>query len=203
MRTDYGYTDFAASATGTLLPEEKNDRAKKGTLTLMGVTGVLMIAEMSIHNILMGGFMIAAAIVIALPKQSQALFTNFDKIQRKYGVNIYAILFAILAVICLIDFASAPAHAQFFSGAQTWMKTAFSGTTGGTGTGTVIDLFFNVLRGLFLLYVGISLVRIIQASRNDEDWQSLARTPLIIVLAVLCGDLLTTLIIGTGGGTGG
>ncbi|MHC5753814.1 MAG: hypothetical protein ACYTXF_24910 [Nostoc sp.] len=54
MRTDYGYPDFAASATGTLLSEEKNDRAKKGTLTLMGVTGVLMIAEMSVHNILMG-----------------------------------------------------------------------------------------------------------------------------------------------------
>jgi hypothetical protein len=76
MRTDYGYTEFAASATATLLPDSKNDRAKKGTLTLMGVTGVLMIAEMSVHNILIGGFMIAAAITIALPKQSQTLLLN-------------------------------------------------------------------------------------------------------------------------------
>ncbi|BAY42079.1 hypothetical protein NIES2111_64750 (plasmid) [Nostoc sp. NIES-2111] len=206
MRTNYTYPEsFSTSATVTLPPGSKDERAKKSTLALMGVTGVLIIAEMSVHNILMGGFMIASAIVIALPKQSQALFTNFDKIQRKYGINLYAILFALLAVICVLDFASAPANAQFFNGAQAWMKTAFAPTGGGAGTtiGTVIDLFFNVLRGLFLLYVGISLVRIIQASRNDEDWQSLSRTPLIIVLAVFCGDLITTLIIGTGGGGAG
>ncbi|BAY41252.1 hypothetical protein NIES2111_56480 (plasmid) [Nostoc sp. NIES-2111] len=205
MRTNYPYPEsFSTSATVTLPPGSKDERAKKRTLALMGVTGVLMIAEMSVHNILMGGSMIGAAIVIALPKQSQALFTNFDKIQRKYGVNLYAVLFALLAVICVLDFASAPANAQFFNGAETWMKSAFTPAGGGAGTqiGTVIELFFNVLRGLFLLYVGISLVRIIQAARNDEDWQSLARTPLIIVLAVFCGDLITTLIIGTGGAGG-
>lgn len=196
MRTDYGYPDFAQAAT--LLPDSKNDRAKKGTLTLMGVTGVLMIAEMSVHNILMGGFMIASAIIIALPKQSQALFTNFDKLQRKYGANFYAVLFAILAVIFLLNFAAAPANAQFFNNAQEWMTTNFGNANNGQ-TNAVIVLFFNVLRGLFLLYVGISLVRIIQSARNDEDWQSLARTPLIIVLAVFVGDLITGLIIGGGG----
>ncbi|ABA24727.1 conserved hypothetical protein (plasmid) [Trichormus variabilis ATCC 29413] len=174
MRTNYPYPEsFSTSATVTLPPGSKDEKAKKRTLALMGVTGVLMIAEMSVHNILMGGFMIGAAMIIALPKQSQALFTNFDKIQRKYGVNLYAVLFALLAVVCVLDFASAPANAQFFNGAQTWMKTAFS-RAGGGGAGnqieTVINLFFNVLRGLFLLYVGISLVRIIQAARNDEDW---------------------------------
>ncbi|RCJ22867.1 hypothetical protein A6770_29325 [Nostoc minutum NIES-26] len=198
MRTDYGYPDFAQAATATLLPDSKNDKAKKGTLTLMGATGVLMIAEMSAHDILMGGFMIASAIIIALPKQSQALFTNFDKLQRKYGANLYAVLFAILGVICFLDFAAAPANAQFFNNAQTWMTTNFGNANNGQ-TNAVIVLFFNVLRGLFLLYVGISLVRIIQSARNDEDWQSLARTPLIIVLAVFVGDLITGLIIGGGG----
>ncbi len=195
MRTDYEYLEsFSASATATLSPSPKNDRATKSTLTLMGVTGVLMIAEMSVHNILMGGFMIASAIVIALPKQSQALFTNFDKLQRKYGVNLYAVLFALLAVICLIDFAAAPANAQFFNNAQTWMTTTF-GNAGNGQTSGVIELFFNVLRALFLLYVGISLVQIIQSTRNDEDWQTLARTPLIIVMAVFVGDLITGLIV--------
>ncbi|MHC5771682.1 MAG: hypothetical protein ACYTXI_40270 [Nostoc sp.] len=195
MRTDYEYLEsFSASATATLSPSPKNERATKSTLTLMGVTGVLMIAEMSVHNILMGGFMIASAIVIALPKQSQALFTNFDKVQRKYGVNLYAVLFALLAVICLIDFAAAPANAQFFNNAQTWMTTTF-GNAGNGQTAAVIALFFNVLRALFLLYVGISLVRIIQSARNDEDWQTLARTPLIIVMAVFVGDLITALIV--------
>ncbi|MFN6568209.1 hypothetical protein [Dendronalium sp. ChiSLP03b] len=196
MHTDYNTEGF--TNTAVLTPPKNHNRMKNSTLILMGITGVLMIASMSIHNILVGGLMIAAAIIIALPKQSRYLLTNFDKLQRKYGINLYAILFCILAVICVLDFASAPAQAQFFQNAQTWMTTNF-GNGGNAQTTAVITLFFNVLRGLFLLYVGISLVRIIQAARNDEDWQSLARTPLIIVLAVLVGDLVTSLIIGTGG----
>ena len=59
-----------------------------------------------------------------------------------------------------------------------------------------IALFFNVLRALFLLYLGISLVRIVNAARNDEDWQNLARTPLIISVTIVVGDILTGLITG-------
>ncbi|RCJ42426.1 hypothetical protein A6770_34790 [Nostoc minutum NIES-26] len=198
MRT-YKTKTFTDTDTAVLPSSPKNrNRMKNSTLTLMGVNGALMIASMSIHNILVGGLMIAAAIVIALPKQSQYLLTNFDRVKRKYGVNLYAVLFAILAIICVLDFASAPADAQFFQGAETWMTTNF-GNAGNAQTGAAITLFFNVLRGLFLLYVGISLIRIIQAARNDEDWQTLARTPLIIVLAVVTGDLITGLITGGGG----
>lgn len=154
-----------------------------------------MILEMSVHNIMLGALIIAGAIAVAIPKQTQALLTNFEKLQRKWGVNLYAILFAFLSVIFLLDFASSPAEAQFFNNAQTWMNGAF-GNAGNGQTQAVIDLFFNVLRGLFLLYVGISLVRIVQAARNDEDWQTLARTPLIIVLSVFVGDLVTGLITG-------
>ncbi|WP_229550058.1 hypothetical protein [Nostoc sp. CHAB 5836] len=154
---------------------------------------------MSVHNILLGAFIIAAAITIALPKQSQALLTNFDKVQRKYGVNLFAVLFTILTVVCVLDFASSPADAQFFNNAQTWMNNAFGNAAGNGQTTAVITLFFNVLRGLFLLYIGISLVQIVQSARNDEDWQTLARTPLIIVLSVFVGDLVTGLIIGGGG----
>ncbi|MBD2450497.1 hypothetical protein H6G76_25760 [Nostoc sp. FACHB-152] len=193
------YDTESIPQTATLSDSKNSNRMKNSTLSLMGVTGALMIASMSIHNILLGGFMITTAIIIALPKQSQALFTNFDKLQRKYGANLYAILFAILTIICVLDFATVPADAQFFNNAQTWMNGAFGNGNNGQTT-AVIELFFNVLRGLFLLYVGISLVRIIQAARNDEDWQSLARTPLIIVLAVFVGDLVTGLIIGPGQG---
>ncbi|MBP5974191.1 hypothetical protein HW132_15945 [Brasilonema sp. CT11] len=69
-----------------------------------------------------------------------------------------------------------------------------------SGTGEAITLVFNVLRGLFLLYLGISLVKVIQAARQDEDWQNLARTPMIILIAMTMGDVLANLIIG---GTGG
>lgn len=186
-------TDTAA----VLASEKKNSTITNSTLVLMGATGAAMIVSMSVHNILLGGLMIATAIAIALPKQSQALLTNFEQIQRKYGVNLYAVLFTILTVVCLLDFAAAPADAQFFNNAQTWMTNTF-GNAGNGQTQAVVALFFNVLRGLFLLYVGISLVRVVQAARNDEDWQTLARTPLIIVLSVFVGDLVTGLIVGGG-----
>lgn len=190
MRT---YQDFANTA---VLPTQENNKTmKNGTIALMGVTGALMIAEMSIHNILFGGFMIAGAIAVALPKQTQALLTNFEKIQRKYGVNLYAVLFAILAIIFVLDFAHAPADAQFFQNAEQWMSGIFTNAANGQ-TDTVVTLFFNVLRALFLLYLGVAIIRIIQAARNDEDWQSLARTPLIIVVSVFVADLVTALIIG-------
>lgn len=188
-------TDTAA----VLASGKKNSTITNSTLVLMGATGAAMIVSMSVHNILLGGLMIATAIAIALPKQSQALLTNFEQIQRKYGVNLYAVLFTILTVVCLLNFASSPADAQFFNTAQTWMTNTF-GNAGNGQTQAVVALFFNVLRGLFLLYVGISLVRVVQAARNDEDWQTLARTPLIIVLAVFVGDLVTGLIVGGGGG---
>ncbi|MBE9001051.1 hypothetical protein IQ274_23215 [Nostoc sp. LEGE 12447] len=186
-------TDTAA----VLASGKKNSTITNSTLVLMGTTGAAMIVSMSVHNILLGGLMIATAIAIALPKQSQALLTNFEQIQRKYGVNLYAVLFTILTVVCLLDFASSPADAQFFNTAQTWMTNTF-GNAGNGQTQAVVALFFNVLRGLFLLYVGISLVRVVQAARNDEDWQTLARTPLIIVLSVFVGDLVTGLIVGGG-----
>ena len=83
------------------------------------------------------------------------------------------------------------ANAQFFKNAETWMKGKF------TGADKAIEIIFNVLRGLFLIYLGISLVKVVQAGRQDQDWQDLARTPLIIVIAVVLGDILATFIVGT------
>ncbi|MBE9113147.1 hypothetical protein IQ273_27580 [Nodosilinea sp. LEGE 07298] len=70
-----------------------------------------------------------------------------------------------LGLLWLITLLAYPAQAQFFGDAETWMTTNF-----GTAAGDAIPLVFNVLRGLFLLYVGISLVRVINSARNDEDW---------------------------------
>ncbi|RUS94163.1 hypothetical protein DSM106972_094220 [Dulcicalothrix desertica PCC 7102] len=92
------------------------------------------------------------------------------------------------------DAFATPARAQFFQSAETWMTGQF------TGADEAITLSFNVLRGLFILYLGISLVRVVQAARQDEDWQNLARTPMIILIAVTMGDILANLIIGGGGG---
>jgi hypothetical protein len=53
-----------------------------------------------------------------------------------------------------------------------------------------------VLRALFVIYLGIGLVKVIQSARNDDDWQQLARTPLILVVTVTMGDILAAVITG-------
>ena len=90
-----------------------------------------------------------------------------------------------------------PVHAQFFNAAELYFNQTFTGIE---ATTTVV---FGVIRAIFLIYIAVSLVRVIQAARNDDDWQQMARAPVIIVMAVILGDVLTELVVGgadTGGG---
>ncbi|MBW4642679.1 MAG: hypothetical protein KME52_30050 [Desmonostoc geniculatum HA4340-LM1] len=168
---------------------------KSSIALLMAVAAGLMIVDISIHHLIISSLMFLTAIVLAVPKEANKLLTNFEKLQRRMGINLYGILFAIVAVIFMLDFTTAPASAQFLNNAETWMTGAFTGISA-----EAIKLIFNVLRGLFLVYLGISLVRIVNAARNDEDWQNLARTPLIIAVTIVVGDILSGLVTGGGGG---
>lgn len=109
---------------------------------------------------------------------------------RKAQVQLEVVPIIICAAFLVTSW-SAPTQAQFFGNAQTWMEQQFPQA----GQGTVA-LMFNVLRGLFLLYLGISIVKVIQAQRQDDDWQNMARTPLIIFIAMTLGDILATTITG-------
>ena len=162
-----------------------------GATGFMAAAIALMIVDMSIHGILISGLLIAAGIVVALPKKANAVLCNLEKWQRKYNVNLLTILCPFVSVVFILDLASAPANAQFFQPAQTWMEGAFAGIDA-----DVVALFFNVLRAIFLLYLGISIVKVIDGARNNEDWQNLARTPFIIVVAVVAADIITTMIVG-------
>ena len=170
---------------------KRSIQEKSSIVLLMVTAGGLMIVDISIHNLIMSSLMFLTAIVLAIPKEANKLFTKFEKLQRKMGINLYGILLAIVAVIFMLDFATAPASAQFLKNAETWMTGAFTGIST-----EAIKLVFNVLRGLFLVYLGISLVRIVNAARNDEDWQNLARTPLIIAVTIVLGDILAGLVTG-------
>ncbi|NJN08138.1 MAG: hypothetical protein HC815_09110 [Richelia sp. RM1_1_1] len=137
-------------------------------------------------------FLISGAAAITWRQQLDALFNVITKFSKRYNITSSAL--TVLGTFLLLDALSTPAQAQFFQNAETWMSGQFAGAD------EAIVLSFNVLRGLFILYLGISLVKVIQAARNDEDWQNLARTPMIILIAVTVGDILTNLIIGGGGG---
>ncbi|OKH35715.1 hypothetical protein NIES2119_19655 [[Phormidium ambiguum] IAM M-71] len=126
-------------------------------------------------------------------------------------IRVGTVLFLVIATIWFLNLSAAPAHAQFFVNTEQWLRQSFpiSGQ-GGTGAGAsgaggtdLYALVFNTLRAIFVLYLAISLVRVIAAARNDEDWQNLARTPLIILVVVTLGDILASLITGQGTGGGG
>jgi len=99
-----------------------------------------------------------------------------------------------------LDYFADPAQGQFFKKAEDFFQntlTQGSGTT--NNTQAPISLVFNILRAIYLLYIAGSLVSVINAVRKDEEWQSMARTPLLVVIAVTMADVLTGFIIGDTG----
>jgi hypothetical protein len=96
-----------------------------------------------------------------------------------------------LGAMFLLNYYADPSYALFFSGAEEFLK----GAPGISVASAAVTLVFNVLRGLFLLYVGLALVTTVNALRQDEDWQSVARTPLLVALAVGVSDVVTNLIV--------
>ncbi|ACK71584.1 hypothetical protein PCC7424_3182 [Gloeothece citriformis PCC 7424] len=92
---------------------------------------------------------------------------------------------------------ASPASAQFFRKAEDFFKTTLTqGSSAGENSNLAISLIFNGLRAVFLLYIAVSLIGIINAVRKDEDWQSIARIPLLVIVAVTIADILTGFIIG-------
>ncbi|AUB38805.1 hypothetical protein COO91_04780 [Nostoc flagelliforme CCNUN1] len=106
---------------------------------------------------------------------------------------------AVILSLYWLDWFAAPAQAQFFGEAERFFKRNLGGAQAGGGGETAISLIFNVLRAIYLLYIAISLVGVINAVRKDEDWQSIARTPLLVVVAVTVADVLTRFVIGPQG----
>lgn len=149
----------------------------------------------------------ALAFVLALvgncflikPSEATQFFNKIQNWGKKYKINIAATLFCLVGTIYFLDYMATPADAQFFNQTEEWLRSSFplgSGGGGGGGSVDVYSLVFNSLRALFVLYLAVSLARVIAAARNDEDWQNLARTPMIILVTVTMGDILAGLITG-------
>jgi hypothetical protein len=162
---------------------------------IIGATAVMLLdikLNANLANVATFGFCVFGSSALLWRSEFELVFKWISRFNRRYKFP--SALFALFGSFFLINALSQRADAQFFQGAQNWMTSQFS------GAGEAIPLVFNVLRGLFLLYLGISLVKVIQAARQDEDWQNLARTPMIILIAMTMGDILANLIVG---GTGG
>jgi hypothetical protein len=120
---------------------------------------------------------------------------NTNKTPVWFGPAAKILVLGMVGAVFLLNYYAAPSHALFFQAAETFLTTNITATGGGGGNiGPVIKLVFNVLRGLFLLYIGLALITTVNSLRQDEDWQSVARTPLLVALAVGVSDVVTTLI---------
>lgn len=165
------------------------ENASIGGLMIAG-TG-LMLVDISISHMVMASLAFLTAGIALMPRQANDLFTKLDKLERKYGINLQTIIFCVVGAVFLLDITIAPANAQFMQSAEDFFIEYFDGVDD-----KIITYVFAILRGLFLIYLGIALIKVVQAARNDEDWQTLARTPIIVALTVVVGDILSGLIAG-------
>lgn len=119
-------------------------------------------------------------------------------LSKRSLISLQILAVALILSLFWLDYFATPVQAQFFGEAEKFFKrtlTQGSTTTAG-GSDTAVSLIFNILRAIYLLYIAISLVGVINAVRKDEDWQSIARTPLLVVVAVTVADVLTRFVIG-------
>lgn len=177
-----------------------------------GLLFVDLLLGFTLSNLILLALLLFGSTALIWQHDFNKLLTKVSRGIRKGHLKLGVVLFLVIATFWLLNLSAAPAHAQFFVATEQWLRQSFpiggqGGATGGGGaSGTdIYALVFNTLRAIFVLYLAISLVRVIAAARNDEDWQNLARTPLIILVIVTLGDILASLIIGqgTGGGGGG
>ena len=122
-----------------------------------------------------------------------------DKFCRKHGWSFALLLGLVIGSVLggSLLFNADAAQAAFFSTTEQWMNSSMKMNA------EMTKLIFNVLRLSFVIYLGIALVKVIQSARDGEDWQTLARTPAIVVVTVFLGDALAEMITGSGTGAGG
>ena len=173
--------------------QTQNDSIKLRSLAFTGLVTTVVdnIVNPSLISSITLGLSVLGIVTVIWRKELNRVLNHVVRLTTLYRVT--SPILTILGTFVFLDALSMSAQAQVFQNAETWMSGQF------TGANEAITLAFNVLRGLFILYLGISLVRVIQAARNDEDWVNLARTPMIILITVTMGDILANLIIGGGG----
>jgi quinol-cytochrome oxidoreductase complex cytochrome b subunit len=155
-------------------------RFKDAALPLILLT-LSMVHSFSINSVLVAFSTIL--LVLAGPWLS-------DKRNRSRAQKSFLIMIGLLSTV-FFNVLTQPAHAQFFNKAQTFFTSSF------TSSGQAIPIVFNTLRALYIIYLAIAFIGVFNSVRQDEDWITAARTPIVVVICVTLADLLTGLITGT------
>ncbi|MEO0373721.1 MAG: hypothetical protein AAF329_03635 [Cyanobacteria bacterium P01_A01_bin.17] len=170
--------------------------------TLILVATVSLLLDASLKGILFSTLLLAIAFCLIWTTTTRDTFNHLAKWssqtrRRRFAVRCLPSLILLSSyVVC--ELTLAPAHAQFLQGAENFITTLL---TGANVPANLVALIFGVLRAIFVIYIAIAVIRVLVAARNDDDWTTLARTPLIIVMAIVIGDLMANLVIGGGTAT--
>ena len=164
---------------------------------LIGVATLSLLFDASFKGILFSTLLVACAIGIISAASLKLKLNQLARWSRKTRLRRLALTslpsLVILVAYILTELTLAPAQAQFLQNAETFIAELL---TGSNVPATLVPLIFGVLRAIFVIYIAIAVIRVLVAARNDDDWTTLARTPLIIVMAIVIGDLMANLVIG-------
>ena len=126
------------------------------------------------------------------PKSSSKLLTSFQKIYRHCRYS--GVVLSTALALYLINFLASPAQAQFLNQTESWMTSVFPQAS------EIAPLIFNAVRLIIVLFIIFKGYQAVQAARNDEEWQSLVKIPLTILVLVSITDITVGFITGSGGG---
>ena len=163
--------------------------------------GVTSVAAIGAAISLATGSLFTALAFAAVPGLLYPHFVSdlhlaFNRVCRKCGWNgnaILGLLFGMAIAIAFFVGLTEPAHALFYSKAEEFMKSkVFNGVQ---GADTMISLTINVLRAIFVIYVGVAVISVVQKMQQGDDWQTAARIPLVVLLCATIGDKMSEMIV--------
>ncbi|MBV6625744.1 MAG: hypothetical protein KI793_22920 [Rivularia sp. (in: Bacteria)] len=183
----------AGKTSYNLLEVANNCRAILTESVPFLIACAVFLSVVSLHSPVLLFCLLLGSLIAVVMQQISWKF-NLPK-RQLIGLQILAI--ALLLSAFWLDYFATPAQAQFFGKAEDFFKNTLTQGSNDSGTNNAVSLVFNVLRALYLLYIAIALIGVVNAVRKDEDWQNIARTPLLVVVAVTIADVLTGFIIGS------
>lgn len=147
---------------------------------------------------------ISLGFTIAAKQTSWMEDTKFNRFLQREGIVPVIALLTISALCLYFLMTPEPAMAQFFNHAQTKLTEgdeALSGFLAGTDASAenlnkFINLIFVAYRFVIIIYLGTSLVKVIGAMREDEDWKSAAKIPALVLVVLSIADIASVLILG-------
>jgi hypothetical protein len=181
------------------LPVRRSPEPWTAQLQTPMLAGVYFVA--AIGAFALGAFPIAISLMFACLYANPSMILT---LQRRYSQTLRQMrLSPVMVTGCLIGFLGGaavvfsiadPANAQFFANTEEFL-TEIAGGANGDFAGVIV-IIMQTIRALFLIYMIFGLVQVINAVRQGEEWKDLAKTPFLILMIGVLGDVLAGVIIG-------